>query len=204
MFNQNKKLKASSTASLRIVGFGVLPVVTCPGAGDCRSFCYAKKGMFMFPSAQAGLRNNTELLMNTEAFVAKAIDALAKEQRKAEKKGLRLAIRWFTSGDAPNQATVDGLAHLAKAFPGVLFYLYTKSLHLDWSLFDAMANTSRVQSMGGVFDHLVVSSMPKAFVVEPEQMDVALKHNTVDGSDDDKVALLAKHNKIETILLKKH
>ena len=99
--------------------------VTCPGATQlCKAVCYARKSGRMYKTARDKRQANL-LLSQQKGFG----DALA-----AEIKALELGrIRLHEAGDVYNQAYLDELVHAADVLPWVVFLMYTKSFHLDWS-----------------------------------------------------------------------
>ena len=50
LFTRNSKLKK---AEYNTVNFGIPALKTCPEADKCKSFCYATKGAFRWPSVKA-------------------------------------------------------------------------------------------------------------------------------------------------------
>lgn len=191
MFSQNSKLKKDG-----ILGFGLPAGTTCPGAGACKGFCYAQKGNFKrFPNVAKSLDRNYELTKSPD-FVASVVRHLAK------KRSVKF-VRWHTSGDVYNQEYLDKLTKIAELLPNITFYLYTKSLHLDWYAFDKLENTSRIQSIGGIHDELISQLLPVAQVVDrlPESQ---LSGTRRDGSESDLVAANAKRDGIRVVFLVRH
>ena len=105
------------------------PHVTCPSVCD---YCYALRRMHQYPQTRNRWRENTrvqgELLASDPDAYAEALhDALAYWHDLHPSKN-RL-FRWHVSGDFVSQDHVEIAADLARQFPSVLFYSYTKR---DW------------------------------------------------------------------------
>ena len=115
---------------------------TCPGALHCRKDCYAKQGRFTMPAAMRVRRENLAASLSPD-FVALFLAAL--DASKAN------TVRVHDSGDFYSQDYLDAFFTIAKARPNVLFYAYTKSLHLNWSA--TPGNFRITQSMGGRYDN---------------------------------------------------
>ena len=62
-------------------------------------------------------------------------------------------VRLHDSGDFYSQEYLDAWATIAATFPRVIFYAYTKSLHLSFD--NVPANLHIIQSVGGRHDNLV-------------------------------------------------
>lgn len=147
---QNSKMKKDGIHS-----FGILPVKTCPMAGDCKKFCYAQKGFYkIYPNVRASLEVSTDQVQRKD-FIPKMVKAICKT------KGLK-KLRIHTEGDFYNQKYLDKWVQIAKIFPEITFYCYTKSLHLNWTAFEKLSNTKRIQSEGGKLDHLIDYNKPHA------------------------------------------
>jgi hypothetical protein len=144
---QNSKIKKSGSGEKIFYNFG-LPayhglyfdedtkgfklVKTCPSAGACKAFCYAAKGGYvMFPNSSLKTGSILNFLLNhpTE-FKQKMIDEIKEANRRAEKKGQKMILRWHDSGDFFNEAYTDLAFEIAEATPEVKHYAYTKQVSL--------------------------------------------------------------------------
>lgn len=177
----NSKLKKDGIAA-----FGLPAGHTCPGAGTCKRFCYACKGMYRFPCVEQSRFSNLMATFNLKAFVADMIAEVDKIKHKIK------AIRIHDSGDFYTQAYLDAWVKIAKAQPTVKFYCYTTSLHLDWSKFDSMPNMHRTQSQSSVFKALTNKKLSTCVVDE-----------TGSNSDQSDLNSLEKMIKKQVIKLKK-
>ncbi len=195
IFTQNTKLKASSTNGWTIFGFGLEPVRTCPFAGSCRRICYARKGLYRthLKACKARWDSNLALTKRPEGFTIIG-DEISRLERNAIRRSKRLAIRIHTEGDFYDISYACSWIETARRFPNVLFYAYTKSHKMLSSIHHIPANLNIIASEGGKHDALLSSwSGPVARVVDE------YSGFNLQGSDDDKVAMLAKSGVVEII-----
>lgn len=103
-------------------------VDTCPGAGDCQSICYAKKGRYVMfkPSWENQSRVLNFLLNDPDGFASALSQEIAAVEAKNDKKGFKTNIRWHDAGDFFSPAYTDVAASVARRFPNIKFYAYTK------------------------------------------------------------------------------
>ena len=113
----NTKLKKDG-----IWSFNLIPIIHCPMAGACKSYCYATVGQQAFRSG---------VLRRARAFLATLspdfVSSMASKILKAQKKGMR-AIRIHDSGDFYSPEYFAKWVQLASMFPGIRFYAYTKMI----------------------------------------------------------------------------
>jgi hypothetical protein len=103
-------------------------ITTCPGAGGCQLFCYARKGGYvMFPASSMSAAQALNFLVNDPpgymAMVNKEIQGL---KGKTDKHGIRLVVRWHDAGDFFSKEYLDLAFNVARTNPDVKFYAYTK------------------------------------------------------------------------------
>jgi len=116
-------IKLSSTSKMKITGKRVkswsLPAgSSCPGSSDaeiCKS-CYAKKGMYHFPSVK-NLREHNKLDYHRNNWV----DDMVKEVSKCD------YFRWFDSGDIETPELATKIAEVCRLCPNTIFWLPTRS-----------------------------------------------------------------------------
>jgi hypothetical protein len=103
-------------------------VDTCPGAGACKVYCYAKKGGYVQwkASSMSQTRLLNFLLNDPQGFKAKLESELSAAKSKFGKKGTKVVVRWHDAGDFFSPEYVDLAYSVAKDFPDVDFYAYTK------------------------------------------------------------------------------
>lgn len=121
---------------------------TCPMAGACAAICYARQGRYSTPLVQNAREYNlAEILKDVSDFARKASEDL-KSMPSVD------IIRVHDSGDMFSQEYLDQWYALARNFPHIRFYAYTKSLHLDlWG--NRPRNFQVIQSEGGLMDRLI-------------------------------------------------
>jgi hypothetical protein len=103
-------------------------VNTCPGAGSCKVDCFARGGgkiQFEGPWL-SDAKILTYLLNDPEAFKQQLIAEITKANKKYNKQGTKVTIRWHDAGDFFSPEYVDLAADVAKALPDNQFYAYTK------------------------------------------------------------------------------
>jgi hypothetical protein len=114
-------------------------VDTCPGAGACKTFCYAMKGSYIqYPDVFMKQTQTLNFLLNDpegfSAQLAKEIrDVIAKwdrfslkSKKSTEPVDVRVIIRFHDSGDFFSPEYMRMAFAVARQFPNNLFYAYTK------------------------------------------------------------------------------
>jgi len=103
-------------------------VDTCPGAGACKVYCYAKKGGYVQwkASSLSQTRLLNFLLNDPQGFKAKLEGELTAAKNKFGKKGTKVVVRWHDAGDFFSPEYVDLAYSVARDFPDIDFYAYTK------------------------------------------------------------------------------
>lgn len=160
----NEKLTKANGKGYRILGYGIPADFdfdggnTCPGASACRGVCYAKQGRYIMAGVKnARLHNLSFFLRNGRAaFVMAAQMDLSRLTKKTYN-----VVRVHDSGDFFSQEYLDAWKSIASVFPNVIFYAYTKSLHLDIES-GRPENLRIVQSLGGKHDSKVNLSLSHA------------------------------------------
>ena len=128
LLTQNSKIKqTSSKFSVRLFNFGIPAYksgsgeITCPMAGSCIKFCYAKKGAFTWPNVKRAYNNRYEL-SKTDKFVPKInADIVIKEPEY---------VRIHDSGDFYSAEYLDKWRSIAIHNPHVRFYAYTNCIRM--------------------------------------------------------------------------
>lgn len=103
-------------------------VDTCPGAGACKVYCYAKKGGYVQwkASSLSQTRQLNFLLNDPSGYKAKLESELSASVSKFGKKGTKVVVRWHDAGDFFSPDYLDLAYGVAKDFPNIEFYAYTK------------------------------------------------------------------------------
>ena len=101
---------------------------TCPGAGACKLVCYAMKGGYVqWKASSLGQTRLLNYLYNDpNGFMAKLASEISAYDAKNSKKKIKTIIRWHDAGDFFSPQYLAKAYELAKKFPDVDFYAYTK------------------------------------------------------------------------------
>ena len=103
-------------------------ITTCPGAGECQLYCYARKGGYvMFPASSMSAAQALNFLVNHPAEYMKMFDGEVKKAKAlADKNGIKLLVRIHDAGDFFSKEYYDLVMDVKANNPGVKFYFYTK------------------------------------------------------------------------------
>lgn len=101
---------------------------TCPGAGQCKTFCYALKGGYV--QWKAVSLNQSRMLNwlynDPDGFMSKLDSEISALSTKGKKKNTKIVIRWHDAGDFFSPDYLKKAYALASSHPDVDFYAYTK------------------------------------------------------------------------------
>lgn len=103
-------------------------IKTCPGAGECQLYCYARKGGYvMFPATSMSAARALNFLVNDPIGYMAMVDKEIKTiKAKTDKHKIRLVVRWHDAGDFFSKEYLDLAFKVATNNPDVKFYAYTK------------------------------------------------------------------------------
>jgi len=178
----NSKLKKAQELRGALVATFSLPAqVTCPFAGECKKFCYAKKGNYCFKTVKAKHEAN-RLASISSSFEEQINLELLALRSKAKKKGLKLFIRLHDTGDFYNVEYIAKWSRIIKSNSDVEFYAYTKSWILVERKLKALPNWIMIPSEGGLLDSQL-GNRPRAYVIK--RGEEPKLNGTVVGNDDD-------------------
>ena len=128
LLTQNSKLKKTSKAlGLRVFNFGIPAYksasgkLTCPMAGECVAWCYAKKGAYIWSNVKPAFENRYQL-SKTDDF----IDAMNNEIKRKKPDYVRV----HDSGDYYSKAYLQKWIQVAIHNPSVKFYSYTNMVDM--------------------------------------------------------------------------
>jgi hypothetical protein len=107
-------------SKLPFVSFSTLPGVTCPGAGDCITFCYSYRA-WRYPAAFARMVQNAYLMRFAPDQIAIAFASIA------AKSPAGFDFRLYVDGDFSSGADVAFWMHLLHMTPNARAYGYSKS-----------------------------------------------------------------------------
>lgn len=146
----NKKMKNTKGENVRFYNLG-LPAIkglvfdeedkkfkivsTCPHAGVCQLYCYAHKGGYVqFKNASLAPTKVLNLLVNhPDKFEEMLTSELQRAVKSASKDDTQVILRWHDSGDFFSPSYADIAFKIARKFPTVKFYAYTKDASLSSS-----------------------------------------------------------------------
>ena len=143
ILSQNEKAKKSGGKYYVFFNFGIpaltglavdeksnkfVIVNTCPGAGQCKLYCYALKGSYVqYPAVYIKQTRMLNYLLNDpHGFFKQLSNEIQSAKNKFSKKGYNLIIRWHDAGDFFSDTYRNMFFDVVKKFPDVEFYAYTK------------------------------------------------------------------------------
>lgn len=184
----NSKLKADG-----IWSFNLIPVVHCPMAGACKSYCYATVGQQAFKSG---------VLRRARAFLATLepdfVDKMVAEINRAVKKGLK-AVRVHDSGDFYSVEYMQAWFEIARRLPSVRFYAYTKMVVLVRRLSSVTPTNFRlIQSLGGIGDARIDRTLAHSRIFD--SIEDLLAAGYADASESDAPAAFGDNPRIGLVI----
>jgi hypothetical protein len=143
LLKQNEKMQHSDGTATQYYNIGLpalkglavnektgefVVVDTCPGSGACKTFCYALKGSYvMFKDVSMGQTRVLNFLMNDPKRFAAVLKAdIQSAIIKNDVDGIEVVIRWHDAGDFFSPQYTALAFDVARAFPDITFYAYTK------------------------------------------------------------------------------
>lgn len=185
--NNSKLKKSGQDKGLLFASFGLPAVQTCPGADKCKSGCYATQGTYSFRQVRENRQTNFIRSKDSTTFKQDLINEIYDLDMKHPTK--ILIIRIHDSGDFYNQEYLNTWLEVINSFSHVIFYAYTKSIHLFNPIYlDLPENFRVIYSYGGIYDSLIdITKHRYAKVYETEAE--LLNNNVDDCSQDDSVAV---------------
>lgn len=170
---------------------------TCPSAGACAQFCYARNGTYNFPAVKAAHLRNLEMILDDRDAWATAMIAELNHKRfrptgnprddvappgeemdpwmyKWYQQGGR-AVRIHDAGDFFDEDYLRRWMTIARYCPDVLFYAYTKEVQMfrEVAVPEAPDNFRWIYSMGGRQDHLIDLDNERHAEVFPDEKAIA-------------------------------
>ena len=103
-------------------------ITTCPGAGECQLYCYARKGGYvMFPASSMSAAQALNFLVNHPSEYMQMFDTEVKKAKAlSDKNGIKLLVRVHDAGDFFSKEYYDLVMGVKKQNPDCKFYFYTK------------------------------------------------------------------------------
>jgi len=106
-----------------IINFSLPPIITRPGANQCKNYCYAMKSWKQYPGVRYAWTENLEETKKDDFIIN-----MCKEIKRIRK---LTAFRLHTSGDFYSQFYFEKWCCICNTFPKYIFYAYTKNFKLD-------------------------------------------------------------------------
>lgn len=170
LLTQNSELKEIGVYNWTLPALGVKlddgrVVRTCPQAGACARFCYARNGTYNFPTAKAAHARNLKMVLDDLAgWKGAMLEELSKKKYRGGKH-----VRIHDSGDFFSDEYTEAWLDIARQIPDVTFYAYTKEVSrfrriVERTYYSVTGggdfpikpkNFLYLYSMGGLEDHLV-------------------------------------------------
>jgi len=197
LFTQNSDLKKSGVYGWTLPAHYVklsngLNFNTCPNAGICAAFCYAKSGTYNFSNVKKAHIEKLELVLNRpDEWKRLVIDELAKKKYQGK------YIRIHDAGDFFSEDYALTWLDIAQSFPLTTFYSYTKEVLLfKATLADKIPpNFILIYSYGGRQDELIDRETDRHSDVFPNYDEmIAAGYNDI--SADDKEAAINPNRKV--------
>lgn len=158
-------------------------VNTCPGAGACKVYCYAKKGGYVQWKASSLFQTRMVnfLLNDYFGFKSKLLSELNAAEKTKAKKGVKVVLRWHDSGDFMSEKYLQMAFDIAKATPNIIHYAYTKRVGMV-SGADKPKNFVFNFSLGAAApEEGQITPEKKQSIVVPKQVFQQYMHKEEDG-----------------------
>ncbi len=166
---------------------------TCPNAGICGAFCYAKNGTYLFPKVRAAHIAKLEMVLNDPEGWK---DAMVWEL--SAKKYSGKFIRIHDAGDFFAQWYAELWLNIAFQNPDKTFYTYTKEVRLFNELRESGKlpdNFITIYSFGGKQDFLINKETDRHSEVFPDLQEM-LDAGYIDIAEDDSLAATSPNHRI--------
>lgn len=211
--NNSKLAKLEKATGKKVYSFSLLSGWNCPGANECfakvvmkdgrrklkhgkdqKFTCFSAVEENAFTNTYKARKHNTDLIK--ECKTTKEIVALIKDSFPKDAE----IVRWHVAGDWSSQKYFDAGLEIAKLYPYITFYSYTKSIPFWLARFDDIPdNFILTASFGGRFDSLIHKHglrYSKVVFSEEEAEELGLKID-----DDDTTASLPSKKEVNLALL---
>ena len=195
LFTQNKDLKKTGIYGWTLPAHWVKlsdgsRFNTCPNAGVCAAFCYAKNGTFMFSNVRKAHIEKLEFVLNKRE---EWIDAVNTELKL--KKYIGKYIRIHDAGDFFSLQYAMDWIDIAKKNPQCTFYSYTKEISMFKKIGKLPDNFITIYSFGGREDNLINRESDRHSDVFPDYNEM-ITSGYNDIGDDDKQAAINPNHKV--------
>lgn len=162
---------------------------TCPNAGICGAFCYAKSGRWNFSNVKKAHIEKLEFVLNDPDKWEEAMN-----QELSKKKYQGKMIRIHDGGDFFSDEYLRRWIRIAEKNPDLIFYSYTKEV-LMIKAHRIPDNMIIIFSMGGKQDHFIIKHIDRHAEVFPSLIQM-IDAGYVDIHEDDRLAALSPNHRI--------
>lgn len=179
LLTQNSKLKNTSKLNgIRVFNFGIPAQDTCLWAGDCKKYCYASKGAYIWSNVKPAFERRYEITKQPDFHKVMIAEII---KRKAD------VIRIHDSGDFYSREYLHKWFKVMESLPNVSFYAYSKSLPLlqGERLPD---NFTLIKSEGGKRDDLIDASVDRHARIFKTEAEL-IAHGYANASENDLIAI---------------
>jgi hypothetical protein len=179
LLTQNGKLKKTSKLNgVRVFNFGIPAQDTCLWAGECKKYCYASKGAYIWSNVKPAFERRLEATKQ-DNFPQVMIAEITK--RKVD------VVRIHDSGDFYSREYLHKWFKIMESLPHVKFYAYSKSLPLlkDEKLPD---NFTLIKSEGGKRDDLIDASKDRHARIFKTEVEL-IAEGYANASENDLIAI---------------
>ena len=175
LLTQNSKLKATSKLNgLKIFNFGIPAQDTCLWAGDCKKYCYASKGAYIWSNVKPAFERRLEATKQ-DNFPSVMIAEIIK--RKVD------VVRIHDSGDFYSREYLHKWFKVMDSMPHIKFYAYSKSLPLLKGE-KLPSNFTLIKSEGGKRDDLIDATNDRhARIFKSEEELIAAGYSNASEND---------------------
>jgi hypothetical protein len=162
---------------------------TCPNAGACAAFCYAKNGTYLFSNVRKAHIEKLELVLNNRIEWKRLMVAEIKKPKYIGK-----YIRIHDARDFFNEQYAQDWIDIANECTESIFYAYTKEVLMIKKLVKP-SNFIAIYSFGGKQDKYINKEVDRHSDVFPDY-DEMIKLGYIDIEEDDKLAAISPNHKI--------
>ena len=196
----NGKMKKTSQRFLaRVMNFGIVAYksstgrITCPFAGECASFCYARKGTYRFKNSKKAYEERYQATLKDDFIELMSANIMIENPKY---------VRIHDSGDFYSREYLYKWITIMNRFPDIRFYAYTNSVAIiKDAIKDLPENFDYIFSMNGKQDLLINIKKDRHAVIF-SSLDDMEKSNYINSSEHDLYATRWHNNDIRVGLIK--
>lgn len=173
-------------------------ITTCPNAGVCARFCYARVNTYRFSNVLAAHTRNLAMVVDDLAGWEAAMD-----DELSHRRYVGGWVRIHDAGDFFSDEYVEAWLRLARAHPDVTFYCYTREVSRFRRIVEqpgaCPANFLYCYSLGGLEDHLVDLEVDRHADVFPS-LDAAIAAGYSSQHADDRLCVTSPNHRVAVVV----